>query len=262
MGLISHEPVLHNQQNTTVDRTGRVLDPALAKAWTSMDVVFVLGEEPRRRVLERWAPGCPVVVIPHGDENALRGDAAVPDVADTAPNVLFFGTWSAYKGIDVLLDAVPAIRAAVPDAEIVVAGAVYGVDLPALQARADALGVRTHPGYIPSEQVPELFGAARVVVTPYKRASQSGVVHLAYTFDRPVVATSVGELPTVVQDGETGLLVPPDDAPALAAAVVELLTDAERAHKMGLAGARWLADVASWTAVAEKFDDGLAQARR
>ncbi|MGD9989903.1 glycosyltransferase family 4 protein [Pseudonocardia sp.] len=260
LGLISHEPVLHNQQNTTVDRTGRVLDPTLAKAWASMDVVFVLGEEPRRRVLERWKVTCPVVVIPHGDENALRGDAPVPDVADTGPNVLFFGTWSAYKGIDVLLDAVPAIRAAVPDAKVVVAGAVYGVDLPALQARADALGVETHPGYVPAEQVPVLFGAARVVVTPYKRATQSGVVHLAYTFDRPVVATSVGELPSVVHDGETGLLVPPDDAPALAAAVVELLTDAERAHKMGLAGARWLTDVASWAAVAERMDAGLTEA--
>jgi glycosyltransferase involved in cell wall biosynthesis len=105
-----------------------------------------------------------------------------------------------------------------------------------------------------------LFGRARVVVTPYRRASQSGVVHLAYTFDRPVVASAVGDIPDVVDDGATGLLVPPDDPAALADALVRLLTDAEEADRMGAAGARWLAREASWERVAERVEEGLQKA--
>ena len=89
-----------------------------------------------------------------------------------------------------------------------------------------------------------------MVVIPYRRATQSGVVHLAYTFERPVVATAVGDIPAVVLDGETGILVPPEDPDALARGLVTLLTDADRAERMGVAGAKWLAAESSWAQVA------------
>jgi glycosyltransferase involved in cell wall biosynthesis len=248
--IVAHEPRLRRRGDTIAERRGLVLDRALAGAWRAMDVVFVLGAEARAKVLECWEPSGPVVVIPHGDEAALRGSEPVPAVGSTAPVVLFFGGWTAYKGIDVLLDAVLAVRQEVPDARFVVAGAVAGVDLPALQARAAELGVETRPGYVPKDQVATLFGAARVVAIPYRRATQSGVVHLAYTFERPVVATAVGDIPAVVEDGETGILVPPEDPDALARGLVTLLTDADRAERMGVAGAKWLATESSWAQVA------------
>ncbi|WP_049803539.1 glycosyltransferase family 4 protein [Pseudonocardia dioxanivorans] len=259
--LVAHEPVPRVRADTTKERHGRVLDPALERAWHSVDAVFVLGEEARAKVHERWQVACPVVVIPHGDEAALRGDAPVPPCARTGPVVLFFGAWTAYKGIDLLFDAVPAVRHKVPDARIVVAGSVLGVDEAALTARARALGVHARPGYVATADVPRLFGEARVVVTPYRRATQSGVVHLAYTFARPVVATAVGDIPAAVRDGETGLLVPPDDPDALAAALVDLLTDADRAQSMGDAGAAWLEAEASWTAVARRVRETVDRVR-
>ncbi|WP_345775096.1 glycosyltransferase [Dietzia cinnamea] len=78
--------------------------------------------------------------------------------------------------------------------------------------------------------------AARVVVTPYLRASQSGVVHLAFSHARPVVSTDVGDLAEAVHDGESGLLVPPGDVAALARALERLLVDPALAERLGARG--------------------------
>jgi glycosyltransferase involved in cell wall biosynthesis len=261
LGIVAHEPRAVSDTDTTKAKSGPVFDRALSAAWRRMDVAFVLGEEARDRLLTYWKPAGPVFVIPHGDESALRGGAAVPAVSGTGPVVLFFGLWTAYKGIDVLLECWPEVRRAVPDAQLVLAGAVGGMDLDDVVDRCRrAGGVTPRPGYVPTEDVPVLFGRARVVVTPYVRASQSGVAHLAYTFDRPVVATTVGDIPKVVRDGVTGLLVPPGDARALAGALVALLTDVARAEALGRAGAAWLAEESSWTTVATRFTDGLERA--
>ncbi len=261
LGIVAHEPHLMDRSDSTVQKRGPVLDRALPAAWRRVDVAFVLAEDARARLLDNFHPRGPVIAIPHGDESALRGDAAVPPVRGTGPTVVFFGTWTAYKGIDVLLDSWPEVRRRVPDATLVLAGGVSDVDLPRLLEQADRIGgVECRPGYVSNDEVPVLFGRARVVVTPYRRASQSGVVHLAYTFDRPVVASAVGDIPDVVDDGATGLLVPPDDPAALADALVRLLTDAEEADRMGAAGARWLAREASWERVAERVEEGLQKA--
>nr|HQV20865.1 glycosyltransferase family 4 protein [Gordonia sp. (in: high G+C Gram-positive bacteria)] len=208
--LIAHEPFPRSDaKDTSTVKSGRVLQACFAAAWQQLDVVFVLGSRTKELVQDHWRPHCPVLVIEHGDEGALdpEPDATTP-VADTAPVALFFGTWTAYKGIDVLLDAFEHVRAERPDAELVMAGAVGAdVDLPAVLARAESIGnVTTTTGYIPTDQVARIVGSARLLVTPYVRASQSGVVHLAYTFGRPVVATEVGDLAEAVHDGENGLL--------------------------------------------------------
>ncbi|MGH3867946.1 MAG: glycosyltransferase family 4 protein [Pseudonocardiaceae bacterium] len=263
LGLIAHEPRLIRRADTTRSQHGPLLDRILAAAWRRMSVVFVLGEQARVRVLENWQPSGPVIVIPHGDERALRDDQEVRPVADTGPVALFFGTWTAYKGINVLLECLPEVRRRVPDARVVLAGGVVGVDLPALLSRVSELGgVDARPGYVPLEEIPRLFSEARVVVIPYLRASQSGVAHLAYTYERPVVATTVGDIPSVVRDGETGLLVPPGDPTALAEALTTLLADPARAQELGKAGARWLASEASWERVAEQLEQGLDHADR
>jgi glycosyltransferase involved in cell wall biosynthesis len=79
--------------------------------------------------------------------------------------------------------------------------------------------------YIPNEEVGQLFSAADVVVMPYLDASQSGVVTLASQFGLPGIATRVGGLPEAVLDGETGLIVPPADADALARALVRFFSE-------------------------------------
>ncbi len=145
-----------------------------------------------------------------------------------APVLLFFGFVRAYKGLHVLLDALPEVAAALPDVRLVVAGEFY--DDPALyraQIERHGLGDRVvvHDRYIPSAAVPAYFGAADLVVQPYVSATQSGVAQIAFHFERPVVVTDVGGLAEVVPHGEAGLVVPPDDPEALARAVVRFFRD-------------------------------------
>ena len=83
------------------------------------------------------------------------------------------------------------------------------------------------------------------------------MVELARTFARPVVATAVGDLPRVVRDGETGLLVPPGDAEALAAALVRLLEDPATAQRMGEAARAHSVAESSWATVAARVDEEL-----
>ena len=171
-------------------------------------------------------------VIPH---HVLGDDTACPHVAEEPNTVLFFGRIWPYKGLDVLIRAEPAITARVPDARFVIAGT--GEEL------ARYRRMMAHPErftvidrYVSDEERAALFRQASLVVLPYLEATQSGVIPVAYTYAKPVVATTVGGLPDLVEHGRTGLLVPPRDEQALADAIVALLQDPERRRRMGQQG--------------------------
>ena len=258
VGIVAHEPLPRSDhRDTATPKSGRLLGWAFGAAWRRLDVVFALGTRSAALIRERWDPPCEPVVIPHGDERALRGGHPVPPVTTTAPVALFFGTWTRYKGLDVLLDAFERVRAALPGARLVLAG-VVGADLDpaAVITRARAIGgIDARPGYLDISEVSALVGSARLLVTPYVRASQSGVVHLAYTFGRPVVSSAVGDIPEVVHDRVNGLLVPPRDARRLAEAMVELLGDPELAARLGATGASELE--AAWQVAATRVGAAL-----
>ena len=75
--------------------------------------------------------------------------------------------------------------------------------------------------YVPDDRVEYYFSACDVVVLPYESATQSGIVQIAYGFNKPVIATSVGGLPDVVTEGKTGYLIKPFDSDAIADAVIK-----------------------------------------
>lgn len=257
-GIIAHEPVPRSDaKDTSVAKSGGLLNRSFAAAWQRLDVAFVLGPKTRDLAISHWRPRCPVYVIPHGSEPGVRGGRPVKPVAETGPVVLFFGVWSKYKGIEVLLDAFALLRAELPEARLVLAGAAGAdIDVDDILQRCRRIGnVDAQPGYVPIEDVAALLDSARVVATPYVRATQSGVAHLAYTFGRPVIATDIGDVPDVVEDQVTGLLVPPGDAGALAAAMCRLLSDAALAAKLGAAGEARVAD--AWAAAAQRVCQAL-----
>jgi len=137
------------------------------------------------------------------------------------PLLLFFGFIRRYKGLHVLLGAMPRVLEQIPNARLVVAGEFYA-DEDALRTQAAPFGqaIRFVADYIPDEQVAAYFCAADVVVQPYVSATQSGVAQIAFHFGRPVITTNVGGLAEIVPDGVAGLVVPPEDARALAAAII------------------------------------------
>jgi glycosyltransferase involved in cell wall biosynthesis len=161
-----------------------------------------------------------------GEANQLSQATArahlAPNLPPGQPILLHFGFIRPYKGLAVLLDAMPLIQTEIP-VHLLVAGEVWGA-----KAEYDAQIARLHIGtqvtfvdrYVPDEELASYFRAADVAVLPYLSATQSGVVQLAFGFGLPVIASHVGGLPDVIVEGETGLLVPPGDAPALAEAVI------------------------------------------
>jgi glycosyltransferase involved in cell wall biosynthesis len=202
-------------------------------------LVFVHGDGLRDELREAGrAPLPPIEVVPHGTD----ARAVTPPPSD--PTLLFFGRMSRYKGLDVLLHAMPRIWRRVPEARLVVAGAGPLPDTDVL--RDERIQVRND--HIPESDVSRLFRGASVVTLPYVQASQSGVGSQAKAHGRPIVATWTGELPRLVSDG-SGLVVPPSDPDAFADATLALLTDEGRAREMGLAGARTAARETSWSAI-------------
>jgi glycosyltransferase involved in cell wall biosynthesis len=135
--------------------------------------------------------------------------------------ILFFGFVRPYKGLDDLLRALPQIQRRRP-VTLVVAGEFWGGS-ETFRRQVSELGleqaVRIVDRYIPNEEVGLYFSAADLVVLPYVAGTASGVVQTAYGLDKPVVATSVGALADVVEDGRTGYIVPPGQPAALAAAI-------------------------------------------
>jgi glycosyltransferase involved in cell wall biosynthesis len=132
--------------------------------------------------------------------------------------LLFFGYVRAYKGLNVLLDAMAQIDEKT-DTHLLVVGEFYD-DERKYRAQIAALRLEQRvtlvSDYVPNDKVHLYFSAADVVVLPYLSATQSGIAQIAYNFDLPVIATNVGGLSEVVLDGASGFLVPPGDAKSLA----------------------------------------------
>jgi glycosyltransferase involved in cell wall biosynthesis len=166
---------------------------------------------------------------------------------------LFFGYVRRYKGVDVLLDALGRLAAEGPRWRALIVGEWY-VDArahePLLRHAAARGRVDVIDRYVTEPEAARFFAAADVVVLPYRAGTQSAVVPLAYAYGRAVVGTTVGGLEEAVEEGETGLLVPPGDAPALAAALEQVRRgrrfdpDALRRARTSFAGmVEWLEDV-------------------
>lgn len=136
--------------------------------------------------------------------------------------ILFFGFVREYKGLKHLLRALPALRD--KNIKLLIVGD-FGDDEADYQTLIDELNVRDmleiHKGYIPDREVEKYFAASDLVVLPYESATQSGIVQIAYSFEKPVVVTNVGGLPDVVADNLTGYVVPSKSPEALAEKVGE-----------------------------------------
>ena len=134
--------------------------------------------------------------------------------------ILFFGRIEPYKGVDTLLQAAPAILDAMPSWKMLIAG---GGALPADIPEHPRLLIENR--FIPEEEVTRLMQRAKFVVMPYSSFTYSGVILIAYTFNLPIVSTEVDAIPEFIPHERTGLLVPPNDPDAFAAAVIRLAHD-------------------------------------
>jgi glycosyltransferase involved in cell wall biosynthesis len=197
-----------------------------------------------------------ITVIPHGLLH--RPEPAPPPPATDGAKLAFlqFGMVKPYKGIDVLIRAVAALPPAVRARCAIAVVGRPEMDVAPLAALARELGVadaiRFDFRFVPDDELARLMREAAVLLFPYREIEASGVLMSALAWARPVVATRIGLFAEIIVDGRDGLLVPPDDPAALAAAIARMTEDRALVARMADA-ARALADtVPTWPEIARR----------
>lgn len=197
------------------------------------DAMVALSTQGREQMIADGLPAGRVFYAPIAvySEFAKANQSALPQ-----ENVmLFFGRIEPYKGLDLLLRAMPAVFASFADWKLIVAGSG---DITAYKDQLNHPQIEVLNRYLSDEEIAVLMQRSRFLVLPYIEATQSGVVPIAYAFARPVIVTDVGSLRDMVIHGKTGLLIPPNAVNALQDAIQSLASDLSLCERMGNAAYR------------------------
>lgn len=218
-------------------------DMALLRQLTPrMDHLIAVSTSIVRKIEDEGRHGAPVSLIYNGIDLA-RYDQMVPcctlreeyGLPPEGPLVGVVARLEQEKGHPTLIDAWPAILASFPDATLLMIG--EGSRLDALTAQVRDLGLERSVIFTGRrDDVPEVTKSLDVAVLPSYREAQGLTILEAMALSRPVVASNVGGIPEMIEDGRTGLLVPPHDSTALADAILRLLRDHPLADTLARAG--------------------------
>lgn len=213
------------------------------------DKIIVHGQKHKEYLVSKGFPSPKVHIIPHGAFSFFdQGEQVVADTREDS--VLFFGKIMPYKGIEYLIEAGKLIEQCFPSVSIVIAGEGDFTKYEGL-VKGDSHFIVDNR-FIPDKEVAELFQKASLVVLPYIYGSQSGIISIAGAFKKPVVATDIGHFREMIEDEETGFIIPPRDARALAEAIIKLLNDDKLRKKMGENAYKKMKEELSWGKIAEK----------
>jgi glycosyltransferase involved in cell wall biosynthesis len=214
---------------------------------------LVISESTRADLIGRGIPAARVRVVPVGVDHATYApDPGVPKSA--VPSIVHLGRIRQYKGIQSLIAALPAVRARVPGAELWIVGT--GPYEAKLRARARGVDGVRFLGRRSQAEVVDLLRRAWVVASASIKEGWGLTMIEGNACGTPAVATRVPGLVDSVRDGETGLLVPYGDQPALAAALVRILADGPLRERLAAGGRRFALEF-TWERAA---DEALALA--
>lgn len=183
-----------------------------------------------------------IIVIPHANFDYYHAPTILPSFK-YHNRILFFGRIISYKGLDILLKAMKIVLETNPTLELLIAGSgdikEYEMDFHELESN---LVLKLYK--IPNEEVAGILSQVDFVVLPYTDASQSGVIPLAYSFGKPVIASSIGGIPEQVDD-KVGILVEPGNVKMLADEIAHLSLSPQRIEIMSKC-AKMKADTMTW----------------
>ena len=218
-------------------------------AW-AVDVLRDLGFSARRFAVV--PPGVAVAAYDGVDDSFF----AAARRAGERP-LLFAGRIASGKGLDILLRALPAIRARFPAVRLHVIGTDFGYLAPA-QALARELALAdavTWHGYVPRRELISAYKGAELLVLPSRYEEFGMVIAEAWAAGTAVVAAASTAIPFVVDDGVDGLLFPTDDVAACAAKVCDLLADEGKRRAFGLAGRKKARERYAWPVIFDQLED-------
>jgi glycosyltransferase involved in cell wall biosynthesis len=227
--------------------------PAWRATLETVDRIVVHSREAVERLAEFGIERERMTVIPHP---VFDAPVDVPVEPPSGRTMLFFGLIRRYKGLDLLVSALPQIIERVPDARLVVAGDPLESIGP-VRTLASSLGVEHaidwQLRFVPDAELAPLIATSAFFVLPYREIESSGVLALAFGHGRPAVVSDLGAVGEHVREFGAGRAVPEEDVAALAGACVELLTD-EAALRRAFEGALEARRTLTWEASARRHE--------
>lgn len=235
----------------------------------AFSIIFFHGESNRQRFLSIFEPPKGrLYVIPPGNEQLflIVQSKTITEtqmrerygITTNTPVILFFGNLMPSKGLPDLLKAFSQVYAKENSTRLIIVGRPSKfMDMDELTRVIDELGISEavilDAHYLPMEEVAPLMDMATLVIYPYLNSTQSGALQVAYAFGKPVIATKVGGLPEVVENGKSGFLVSPSSPAELADAILTLTRDHNLTKEMG-SYAKHLSDTKfSWDSIAREI---------
>lgn len=224
--------LIHN----AIPHEKRFIDKPLAKLFFNRCDAFIVLSEPVKRDLLSLRKNAKVILYPHpiynhyGDPVDRNSACTQLDLKSDKKNLLFFGLIREYKGLDILIKAMERLD---DSYQLIIAGESYG----GFEKYAEIIdklpykeNIKIYEQYIPDSMVSTLFSAADVLVLPYRSATQSGVIAIAYQMELPMIATDVGALGSSVKASQTGLVVPSVSDKEIATGIQEFFSEKERVN--------------------------------
>ncbi len=208
-------------------------------------------------------PARKITIIPHG--NYLSSIPAIPSRVESRkklrllsghPILLFFGQIKKVKGLDLLLNAMPAILAEFPDLKLVVAGKEWKDEF----SKYDRLIVKNnlqenivlHIRYIPDKEVPLFYRSADLVILPYRKIYQSGVLLLAMSYKVPVVVADLPGMTEIIRDNHNGFLFTAGRVSSLSRRIIDALSSAQQLKQTAEEGYRTVVENHNWCTIGQQ----------
>jgi len=263
----NHIPVLYHGALHPQDRWG--FDrPIIYKAIAACDMYLANTSFERDHVIAKGispdkvrvaSPGIDPEPFAAADGMVLRRKFGWED----KPVITFVGQQAAHKGIDILYHAMRLIWRQLPEARLIVAGGRTSYS-PQLDRIRDTFSPQEqdriqHIADFSEEEKPQIFAACDVFVSPSGHESFGITFVEAWAAGKPVIGCKSGAIPTVIDEWQDGLLVPYRDAPHLAAAILELLTDDKTRERMGQRGKEKALTQHTWDIAVARFRDAYKE---
>lgn len=201
---------------------------------------------------KKGIPKSNIAVIPHAGFTFYTNQDRTNNPNTARKIILFFGRIDKYKGLGILLDAMPMIIEKHPNVLLRIAGNGDLHDLiPKIKKLNDNIELINR--WIKDNEVVSIVQDCVLIVLPYTHATQSGVIPLAYAFKKPVVATKVGGLGEQIIEGVTGHIIMPKNAEAISEHVNQMLSNLDKTEEMGRNAYQYMVKNLTWESSARKF---------
>lgn len=273
---IFHKRLVHTAHNVLPHEKKKIDYLLNNLVYRSAEAIIVHSTSIKRKLLDNFKKDeNKVFVVPHGNfdffveasSDKLINDREVLNLTSNDKVMLFFGIIREYKGLDMLLDAFEIVADKVEGLKLLIAGSTATAEI--MEGYVEKILSLKHSDqinykfqFIPINEVPMYFNAADVVLLPYKAIDHSGIVHLAYSFGKPVIVTRVGDFEEVIEHNKSGFILDTNTVDDLAKWIEIAFSDINKLKKMGnycLALSKskysWRDVVKKTTDIYRKFDD-------